>query len=182
MKKIYLLLADGFELIEALTPVDVLRRGKLDVVTVSITKDKEVNSAQKVKVLADTTIYERDITDGDMIVLPGGYPGYINLGNSKEVADILKVYEKNNKYIGAICGAPTVLEKSTIYSGKVLTCHTSVVEEMKEYKCTENKTEVCDKLITGMGAGVSLEFAFRLAEAFLTEDEILQIKKGMEIL
>ena len=82
-KKVYVLLAEGFELIEAMTPVDVLRRGGAEVITVSITAHKEVTSSQKVTVMADTTIIEKDITDGDMLVLPGGiswiYPILENL-------------------------------------------------------------------------------------------------------
>ena len=91
-KKVYVLLAEGFELIEAMTPVDVLRRGGVEVVTVSITDNREVTSAQKAPVISDTTLKEKDITDGDMIILPGGYPGYVNLGESQEVGKVLKYY------------------------------------------------------------------------------------------
>lgn len=137
MKKVYVLLADGFELIEALTPVDVLRRGGADVVTVSITSEKDVMSAQKVLVKADTTLKETDLKDGDMIVLPGGYPGYVNLGNSKEAVELIKYYVINDKFVGAICGAPSILGNNGIASGKKITCHTSVKELMKNYQYEE---------------------------------------------
>lgn len=181
-KKVYVLLAQGFELIEAMTPVDVLRRGGAEVITVSITENKEVTSAQKVTIKADTSLVEQDITDGDMIVLPGGYPGYVNLGESQEVGKILKHYVENNKFVGAICGAPTVLAKNGVFTGKGLTCHSSVVEEMDGYICNSSKTFTDGNLITGMGAGLSLDFAFALAEKLLDNETILKIKKGMELI
>lgn len=181
-KKVYVLLAEGFELIEAMTPVDILRRGGVEVVTVSISHSKEVISAQKVMVKSDTTLFETNLNDGDMIVLPGGYPGYINLGDSKEVGDLLKFYQDNNKFIGAICGAPTVLAKNGILLGKKVTCHSSVKNEMNEYICTEQNTESDFNLITGIGAGLSLNFAFALAEKLLDEETIIKIKQGMELI
>ena len=181
MKKVYVLLADGFELIEALTPVDVLRRGGADVVTVSITSEKDVMSAQKVLVKADTTLKETDLKDGDMIVLPGGYPGYVNLGNSKEAVELIKYYVINDKFVGAICGAPSILGSNGLASGKKITCHTSVKELMKNYQYEEKNIVKDEKLITGMGAGYALDFAFKLAEVLLEPDTINKIKTGMEL-
>lgn len=181
-KKVYVLLAEGFELIEAMTPIDVLRRGGAEVITVSITAHKEVTSSQKVTVIADTTIIEKDITDGDMLVLPGGYPGYINLGESQEVGNILKHYAENNKFVGAICGAPTVLAKNGVFIGKEVTCHSSVAEEIKGYRYNGKEAFTDGKLITGMGAGLSLNFAFALAECLLDSETILKVKKGMELI
>ena len=137
MKKVYVLLADGFELIEALTPVDVLRRGGIDVKTVSITSEKNIMSAQEVLVKADTTLKETDIKDGDMLVLPGGYPGYVNLGNSNEVVELVKFYVNNGKFVGAICGAPSILGNHDIAPGKKVTCHTSIKNLMKNYQYEE---------------------------------------------
>lgn len=181
-KKVYVLLAEGFELIEAMTPVDVLRRGGAEVITVSITNNKNVTSSQKVTVVANTTLVEKDITDGDMLVLPGGYPGYVNLGESQEVGNILRYYVENNKFVGAICGAPTVLAKNGVFTGKELTCHSSVVTEMKDYTCNGKGAFVDGNLITGMGAGLSLDFAFALAEKLLDAETILKVKKGMELI
>lgn len=181
MKKVYVLLADGFELIEALTPVDVLRRGGADVKTVSITSEKDVMSAQKVLVKADTTLNETDIKDGDMVVLPGGYPGYVNLGNSNEVVEIVKFYADNDKFIGAICGAPSILANHNIASGKKVTCHSAIKGLMKNYQYEEKNIVRDEKLITGMGAGHSLTFALNLAEVLLDSDTISQIKTGMEL-
>lgn len=181
-KKVYVLLAEGFELIEAMTPVDVLRRGGAEVVTVSISKENEVTSAQKVTLKSDTNIFEKDITDGDMLVLPGGYPGYVNLGESPEVSKVLKYYFENKKFVGAICGAPTVLAKNDVFKNSKVTCHSSVIDEMIGYQCMKSKFEVDENLVTGMGAGLSLDFAFALAEKLFDKDTILKVKKGMELI
>lgn len=181
MKKVYVLLAEGFELIEALTPVDVLRRGGADVKTVSISDSHEVMSSQKVMVKSDLILKEADIKDGDMLVLPGGYPGYVNLGESKEVVALVKYYVDQNKTVGAICGAPSVLANNSIAEGKKVTCHTSIKELMKNYQYEEKNVMEDKGLITGMGAGHSLAFALKLAESLLTSDEIKKIKTGMEL-
>lgn len=181
-KKVYVLLADGFELIEALTPVDVLRRGGVEVVTVSISDSNEVMSAQKVAVKSDIILSHHDITDGDMLVLPGGYPGYENLANSEKVVKIVKNYADNNKYICAICGGPTVLSKNGILKGRSLTCHHSVTQEMKDYKYTGKLVEKDDKLITAIGAGKALDFAIAMAEVLVDGETLENIKKGMELI
>ncbi len=181
MKKVYVLLANGFELIEALTPVDVLRRGGIDVKTVSIASEKDVLSAQKVLVKADTTLKETDIKDGDMVILPGGYPGYVKLGNSDEVVELIKFYIANDKFVGAICGAPSIFGNHNIASGKKITCHSSVKELMKNYQHEDENVVQDGKLITGMGAGHSLTFAFKLAGVLLDVETINKIKTGMEL-
>ena len=154
MKKVYVLLAEGFELIEALTPVDVLRRCGADVKTVSISEDNFVTSAQKVTVKSDLLLNESNLHDGDMLILPGGYPGYENLGKDSNVGELVKFYTKEGKYIGAICGAPSVLACNGIGEGKMVTCHTSIKDAMSKYNY-QNKDVVQDeKIITGVGAGI----------------------------
>lgn len=180
-KKVYVLLAEGFELIEALAPVDVLRRGGVEVITVAIGEKKEVMSAQKVAVLSDTTLSQSDLSDGTVLILPGGYPGYVNLANSEKVAELVKYYADSKKYIAAICGAPTVLSKHGILKGKCVTCHSSVADEMKEYSYSGNLVERDDTLITGVGAGRSIDFGLKIAEVLLDKEAIEKIKKGMEL-
>lgn len=180
MKKVYVLLAEGFEIIEAMTPIDVLKRGNIQVVSVAVGNSKEVKSSHNITIIADTTIDNVDFSDGDMIVLPGGYPGYINLANEK-VEKILKHYEANDKFIGAICGAPTVLSKFNIFNNKKVTCHNSVSDEMINHKYEKADVLVDGKLITGIGAGHSLTFAFELAKQLVSPETITSIKKGMEL-
>lgn len=90
MKKVYLFLADGFELIEALTPYDVLKRCGADVVGVALSDDKLVKSAQGISVLSDISINEANFEDADLIIIPGGYPGYVNLRENEKVVSVVK--------------------------------------------------------------------------------------------
>lgn len=181
-KKVYVLLAEGFELIEALAPVDILRRGGIEVLTVSINENKNVTSAQKVDVVADLLLSDANLEDGGVLVLPGGYPGYVNLSNSEKVEKILKQYVSEEKYVAAICGAPTILSKYGLFKGKKITAHSSVAEELKDYIYTANIVERDNNLITGIGAGRALEFGFEIAKVLLNDEKVENIKKGMELI
>ncbi|MGL5949989.1 MAG: DJ-1 family glyoxalase III [Cetobacterium sp.] len=181
-KKIFVMLANGFELIEAMAPVDVLRRAGLNVVTVSTLENTlEVESAQKVKVLADTNIKDIDSGEGVMVVIPGGFPGFVNLRTDEKVIAIVKEYLNDNRYVGAICGGPTILGVNDLIGDYKFTCHTSVKEDMKSSNYMEGDAVVDRNLITSPGAGKSLEFGFALASVFVDEETILKVKKGMEL-
>ena len=182
MKKVYVLLADGFETIEALTPIDVLRRCGLDVITVSISDSDVVTSSHKVPVLADSIISEIDLSDGEMVILPGGYPGFVNLGNSEEVGDIVKEYFAEGKYVAAICAAPTVLVKNGVGKGYKVTCHSSVVDQMTGVNYIGGDVVADRNIITAIGAGRSLDFALCLAEHLVDEETLNRVKRGLEIL
>ncbi|NCA78246.1 MAG: DJ-1 family protein, partial [Alphaproteobacteria bacterium] len=106
---IYVHLATGFEEVEALTVVDVLRRASLDVKTVSLTREKEVTGRSEITVMADQWIGDTDYSTGEMIVLPGGQPGATNLLNHEELKERILQYHKEKKYLAAICAAPMVL-------------------------------------------------------------------------
>lgn len=183
MNKIaYILLADGFELIEAMTPLDVLKRGGISVITVSITNSLQVRSSQNVIVTADTTITSAEFKNGDILILPGGYPGYENLSTSKEVINLIEYYVKNRKIIAAICGAPTIFAKHNLLKNIPITCHSAVKNEMNGYNYTGNNVEISENIITAIGAGVSLSFALAIANSVLNNNDIEKIKKGMEII
>lgn len=183
-KKIFLMLATGFELIEAMAPLDILRRAGLDILTVSTVENSlEVESAQKVKVLADIKIDDINSGEGIMVIIPGGFPGYINLRSNSKVIDIVKEYlSDENKYVGAICGGPTVLGLNNLISDYKFTCHFSVKDEMNSDNYNHCETITDRNLITAPGAGKSLEFGFALAEKLVDEETILKIKKGMELI
>src|SRR3989338_3214373 len=123
-KKVLVILADGFEEIEATAPIDVLRRAGLEV-TVAGLKDKVITGAHGLKFQADITLNQcKELPDA--VILHGGMPGAQNLGNSKEVLEILKKMNSQNKLIGAICAAPAlVLAPSGILEGKKATCYPS---------------------------------------------------------
>lgn len=180
-KSAYVLLTEGFELIEALTPVDVLRRGGVDIKTVSINNSCEVTSSNGVKIYADMPYDFSVLKDGDLLILPGGYPGYDNLKKNENVLEMVNYYNKVSKYIGAICGAPIVLYENGILNEKKFTCHTTILHEMdiENYK---NKKVVVDKhIITSQGAGTSLDFSLKLLEILYDAEKVKKVSEGMEL-
>ncbi len=182
MKKVYVLLADGFETIEALTPVDILHRCGIDVCTVAIGNSKTVKSSHKVTVNADLLLDEADVTDGDAIILPGGFPGYVNLADSVEVGNLVKYYYENGRIVAAICGGPTVLKRYEIATGKKITCHSSVQAEMEsDYEYVGGNVCKDGNLITGKGAGLSLEFAIAIAKRLVDESTMKKLFNGLQI-
>lgn len=181
MVKCYLLLADGFETVEALTPVDILRRCSLDIKMVSITDSLNVTSSHGVTVKADMLL-DNSVKKGDLLILPGGYPGYENLRNDTRVIELVQNYFFDGKRVAAICGAPTVLLKAGVGKGMKITCHTSVLDQMKgDYCCTEGDVEIDGNIITGKGAGLSLPFALSIAGEFVDSATMDKIKAGLQV-
>ena len=242
----YIILADGFETIEALTPLDVLRRCGVEVTTISLNKTRAVRSSHGVTVEADATMEDfmhncnccasgtgtstntsiagssssasstgtsttgsRSTTAGNAgtsssagssttassanttagsclrqaLVLPGGYPGYKNLCESAEVGALITQFHKEGKLLCAICGAPTALKANQICRGAAITCHTSVKEELSDYYSILSSAVVkYMNIITGMGAGRSLDFAFAIAESLTSKEKVEEIKAKMEII
>ena len=121
MKKIFIHLADGFEEVEAITPVDVLRRAGCEVVIVSVTGKKEVRGAHGITVLADRLFEESDYEHADMILLPGGQPGSDNLNRHEGLKKQIIVFHEQDKMIAAICAAPLVLGSAGVLKGKKAT-------------------------------------------------------------
>lgn len=163
MSKVAVILADGFEEIEALTVVDVIRRAKVECDTVSINKT-EVTGAHKIKVEADAIISDK-IKDYDMIVLPGGMPGSTNLRDNDKVIEIVKYFNDNKKLIGAICAAPIVLEKANVIEGRTITSYPGYEEELSKANYISDKIVVEDgNMITSRGPATALEFSYKLLE------------------
>lgn len=178
MNKIYLLLAEGFEEIEALAPVDLLRRAGAEVETVSITDEKMVMGAHEIPVCADITIGEIDEEDLSMLVLPGGYPGYVNLDQSEAVRDLLLRTAQAKKTIAAICGAPSVLNGLGLLQDKVATCYPSMEEDM-DCEISRKKVVECENIITSRGAGTAIDFALALVEAAVSAEKAEELRKGI---
>ncbi len=181
--KIFVMLSTGFELIEAMAPVDVLRRAGLNVLTVStLEASLEIESAQKVKVLADININDINIEEGVMVVIPGGFPGYVNLRENSKVIEIVKNYLNSNKLVGAICGGPTVLGINGLIHDYSFTCHSAVKNEMSSNNYKHEDVVIDKNLITSPGAGKSIEFGLALASQFVSADVLEKVKKGMELI
>ena len=162
---VYVLLGTGFEEIEALTPVDLLRRAGVEVKTVGL-NGKIVYGSHAIGVEVDLAIDELDIRDAEMIVLPGGLGGVASIrGCEKALAAVKAVYD-SGKYVAAICAGPTVLADLGLLSGVRATCYPGQIPNMKDALVAENAACVTDgKVITGTSAGTAVPFALALIEA-----------------
>lgn len=181
MKRGYILLAEGFELIEALTPLDVLRRGGIDTKLVSMSGVTNVKSSNGVEIVADLVYDFPTVSQGDFLILPGGYPGYENLNNSPLIPKILDYYNKNKKIIAAICGAPLVLFEKGVLENINFTCHRAVLHDVDVTHFLNKKAVTFENIITSQGAGTSLEFSFEILKQLLSKEEIIKVKRGMEL-
>lgn len=162
MSKVYLFMADGTEEVEALTVVDLLRRAKVDVVTVSIMKEKQISSSHKVLITTDELFGESDYNDGDMIVLPGGMPGTMYLKNHRELRNVLFAYREAGKYLAAICAAPSVYGCNGMLEGKKAICYPGFEEELKGAAITNQNVVTDGQFITSKGLGTAIEFSLEL--------------------
>lgn len=176
MSKVYLFLADGFEEVEALTAVDILRRGGVEVKTVSIMDSLTINGSHGIKVEADLMFDKKGYADADMLVLPGGGKGTQNLKEHKGLNGILIKAEAEGKYLAAICAAPSVLGLAGILDGKKAVCYPGF--ELQLIGATiGNENVVKDgKIITSRGAGTAMDFALKLLETLEGEEVMKKIK------
>lgn len=178
---VYLFLADGFEEIEALTPVDVLRRAGVSVTTVGIGGDV-IRGSHGIEVHADMPdVMYRD-SRPEMIILPGGMPGTKNLDASSTVDSALKAAEKSGAWIGAICAAPMVLGKRGILKGHRAVCYPGFegyLEGAVLEGFEQSKVVIDGRIITAAGMGVALNFALALTKNLCGEEKAEQIRKSI---
>ena len=172
---VYVLLGTGFEEIEALTPVDLLRRAGVQVKTVGL-NGKIVYGSHAIGVEADMTIDELDASDAEMIVLPGGLGGVASIrGCEKALEAVRAVYEMDG-YVAAICAGPTVLAELGLLTGVKATCYPGQIPNMRDAAVVENAACVTDgKIITGTSAGTATPFALALIEALKGSEEAKRI-------
>lgn len=162
---VYVLLGTGFEEIEAITPVDLLRRAGIEVQTVGISGEV-VCGSHGIGVTADITAQQMQPSQAEMIVLPGGLGGVASLKSSKEAMDAVRDAWQNGKWVAAICAAPTILAELGITDGKCATCYPGCETAMGSAHMQDDRAVVCDgKLITGTSAGCAIPFALALIAA-----------------
>ncbi|MBQ8527935.1 MAG: DJ-1/PfpI family protein [Lachnospiraceae bacterium] len=162
MSKICVFLAEGMEEIEALTVVDICRRAQIDTKTVSITDELAVTGSHGIKVEADMVLSEVDFDALDMIVLPGGMPGTVNLEACGPLMQKVEEFDKLGKYIAAICAAPSIFGHKGILEGKNACCYPSFEEHLKGAVVSRNPVEVSGHVITSRGMGTAIEFALAI--------------------
>lgn len=176
---IYVYLAQGFEETEAIAPIDMLKRAGKDVVTVGI-GDNIITGSHGISVIPDTIAQEAPLTDElEMIVLPGGMPGTLNLENSRYVQAAIEYCVQNNKYIGAICAAPSILGHKGILKGKKAVCFSGFEKELFDAEIGDGL--VCEDgiFITARGAGCAVDFGLKLVEKVASEAESTKIRNSI---
>ena len=162
---VYVLLGTGFEEIEALTPVDLLRRAGVEVKTVGL-NGKVVYGSHAIGVEADMTIDQLDTQDAEMIVLPGGLGGVASIRGCDRALEAVRAVCNAGKYVAAICAGPTVLAELGLLTGKKATCYPGQIPNMRDALVVENAACITDgKIITGTSAGTATAFALALIEA-----------------
>ena len=176
MKKVCVLLAEGFEEVEALTVSDIMRRAKVECNLVSI-KDKKVTSSHGVSIEADK-IFDESM-EYDLIVLPGGIPGATNLRDDERVINILKKQNREGKLIGAICAAPIVLGKAGLTEGRKITSYPGYEDELPNCDYLEDAVVVDGNIITSRGPATAMVFSYKLLEVLGYSHEVDGIASGM---
>lgn len=179
MKKTYLFLATGFEEVEALAVVDILRRADITCTTVSVTGDINVTSSHKITVKADRLFEDGSLFDADMLILPGGAPGYKNLLAHEGLKELLCSYNAEKKYIAAICGAPSVLGAHGLLKGRKATCYPGIEKELTGADYTNSNVVKDGHIITSRGVGTALDFALALTEILAGCDKSSEIAKSI---
>ncbi|MEM5875215.1 MAG: DJ-1/PfpI family protein [Candidatus Aenigmatarchaeota archaeon] len=168
-------LAEGFEEIEAITIIDVLRRAGIKVDIVGI-EDEIVVGRNGIKILCEKTLNEIEQIDYDLIVLPGGNPGYKNLMNSETLLNIIRNMNSKGRIIGAICASPLVLLKAGILKDKKATCYPTLKNEIPNYE--DKKVVVDGNIITSQGPATAIEFSLEIVK-ILKPEIYEQIRKDL---
>ena len=177
---VYCFLAPGFEEIEALATVDILRRANIDVLTVGVGEDVIIGSHQ-IPVLADIREADAKLDSSvEAVILPGGMPGTLNLQKSESVQKSIDFAVANDKYVCAICAAPLILGHKDLLNGKKATCYPGFEEDLKGAEATGSFVEEDGKIITGKGAGVAIDFALRIVEKLLNKEEADKINASIQ--
>jgi 4-methyl-5(b-hydroxyethyl)-thiazole monophosphate biosynthesis len=179
-KRVCVLLAPGYEEVEALTPVDYIRRAGMDVDVVSCTEDIIVPSAHQVNVACDTFLDDIKAQDYDMVVVPGGIPGVPNLCANDKVAQFLQAMNESGKWVTALCAGPKVLDHAGVLKGRCATCYPGWETKLETIADFKRETVVRDgNTITARGAGAAGYFALALVEALAGKEEADKVKKAV---
>jgi 4-methyl-5(b-hydroxyethyl)-thiazole monophosphate biosynthesis len=162
MKKAFVHFAEGFEEIEALTVVDVLRRAEIPTIMVSVTGKLDVTGSHGIQVQTDLLFENADFSEAEILILPGGMPGTKNLNAHSGLRDKLKTFNESKKKLAAICAAPMVLGQLNILNGKKAVCFPGYENDLIGASLLYDPAIKSDNVITGRGAGAALNFALEI--------------------
>ncbi len=180
-KRVLIVLAEGFEEIEAVTPIDILRRAGVEVRIAGLS-GKTVSGSHGLQIQADVTLEEAG-SSFDAIILPGGMPGSKNLNQSKKVAEIVKKMYGDGKWVTAICAAPALaLAPAGILEGKKATCYPGFENHFSSgVRFSEDRVVIDKNVITSRGPGTALEFSLELVEKLVSKEAVQKLKEALLI-
>lgn len=183
MNKIFLFLADGFEDIEALGTVDILRRAGLDVTTVSLADDRKVVSAHGIRVEADAALgsVAGQGAQAAMMIMPGGLPGSTNLSADETLRRMILDADAAGVPLSAICAAPLVYGRMGLLKGVRVTCYSGFEPELEGAVVDQVPVVVDGRFTTGWGPGAAFDFAFAIVERFCGQEKVKELKSGMRV-
>ena len=177
--KICVFLAEGFEEIEAVAPIDIFRRAAIEVITVSVTGNKVVAGAHAIPVLTDVLFEDAGFATDDFLFLPGGMPGATNLNAHVPLKELLINQYKEGKVIAAICAAPLVLGGLGLLRGKSVTCYPGFEPKLIEATPSGGPVEVDGNVITGKGPGLVFHFALSILKALKGDAVAEEVASGL---
>jgi len=180
MKKVYVFFADGFEEIEGLTVVDMLRRVGVETVMVSVNESKTVTGAHGIVIQADGVFSEYSYEDGVMAVLPGGMPGTNHLMAHEGLKNVLLSYNKEKKYLAAICAAPSVLGMNGLLEGRHATCYPGFEEKLLGATAMPDEVVIDGTIITSRGMGTAIAFGAALVSVLENDDVAEDLLKAIQ--
>lgn len=176
---IYVFLAQGFEEVEALAPIDLLRRCGKEVITVGV-NDNIIVGSHNIPIVTDTITQEIKLDDTlEMIILPGGMPGTINLENNPAVQEAIDFCVKNDKFIGAICAAPSILGHKGILKNKKAVCFEGFENQLEGADISKDSVMADGNIITARGAGVAIQFGLKLVEVLISKERSDTLKAAI---
>jgi len=176
MAKVYTFLATGFEEIEALTAVDLLRRAGVEICMVSIMDQLAVTGAQGITVQAEKLYKDVDPCDADLLLLPGGQPGTTNLGDYEPLTELLKAWNKEGKKLAAICAAPTVFGGLGLLEGKRATCYPGCEPQLTGAQAVTDRVVTDGNITTSRGIGTAISFSLELIKILVSPEKAEEIR------
>ena len=179
MSKVYIFLADGFEDIEGLTVVDLMRRAGLEAVTVSLKETREITTSHGIEMKTDRVFSETDFSDADMLVLPGGMPGTKYLGEHQPLTGLLTEYYAKGGKVAAICAAPSVFAKLGFLKNRKATSYPSFMDQLDGAETCEDPVVVDGNVTTSRGLGTAVPFALSLIAQLVGEEKAQEIAESI---
>lgn len=180
MSKVCAFIANGFEEVECLSVVDILRRAGVDVRILSVTDQLEITGSHGIRVIADGLLSGSDFSDCDMLFLPGGVPGVPNLAASEPLADLLRQFAREGRRISAICAAPSILGDLGLLEGVTCTCYPGWESHLKGANMTGAGVVTDGAFTTARGMGFGVDLGLELVSILVSPETAQTIKKGIQ--